>query len=261
MLILLPPSEGKNPPKRGRPLDLDTLSYPELSDARQQAMAALARVSASPDALKTLKVGDSLAQEVQRNTTLAGAPTAPASSVYTGVLFEAAGLSALTGGAKRRANSHVRIISALWGALSPADRIPAYRLSMGASLPGLPPLARFWSGHLTDSIGHVTGVVLDCRSGPYIPAWTPPAGTTWLSVRVVQEQNGVRKVVSHHAKHTRGLLTGHLLRREAAMPKTAEQILAAAQELIGTAIIGAELHPAPNSGAKSGPGTLELVVE
>ncbi|HUX72175.1 MAG TPA: peroxide stress protein YaaA, partial [Cellulomonadaceae bacterium] len=31
MLLLLPPSEGKTPPASGRPVDLSTLTAPELS--------------------------------------------------------------------------------------------------------------------------------------------------------------------------------------------------------------------------------------
>ena len=33
MLILLPPSEGKDVPRRGRPLDLSDLSFPDLAIA------------------------------------------------------------------------------------------------------------------------------------------------------------------------------------------------------------------------------------
>ncbi len=41
MLILLPPSEGKTAARRGRPLDLGTLSFPALTEAFAQALRAV----------------------------------------------------------------------------------------------------------------------------------------------------------------------------------------------------------------------------
>ena len=41
MLVLLPPSEGKTPPRRGRPVDLAALSHPELTAAREAVLRAL----------------------------------------------------------------------------------------------------------------------------------------------------------------------------------------------------------------------------
>jgi hypothetical protein len=41
VLILLPPSEGKAAPRRGKPLDLAVLSSPELTTARTTLLSAL----------------------------------------------------------------------------------------------------------------------------------------------------------------------------------------------------------------------------
>ena len=256
MLILLPPSEGKTPARSGRPIDLGSLSHPELTPQREEVLKALLALSSQPEAAAVLGVGDSLATELARNTRLRTEPTAPATRVYTGVLFAAAGLDLLTGTARRRANRSVRIISALWGVVSPADRIPAYRLPMGARLPGLPSLAQHWAGPLDEALKDDWGVVVDCRSGAYVPAWRPPSGTAWLSVRVVQEDDGVRTVVSHHAKHTRGVLTHHLLTRPGAPPRTSGQVLRAARELVGSVLREATLVPPRGDAA----ATLELVL-
>ena len=42
MLILLPPSESKTPPATGAPAALDSLSFPGLTDAREELVTALA---------------------------------------------------------------------------------------------------------------------------------------------------------------------------------------------------------------------------
>jgi cytoplasmic iron level regulating protein YaaA (DUF328/UPF0246 family) len=217
VLILLPPSESKAAPaRRGRPVDLARLSFGELTDLRKQVLEALIDVSGQPDAQERLGVGASLAAEVARNLTLPTAPSQPAHVVYTGVLYDALGWSSLSPAARRRGTSRVVIISALWGALRPNDRVPSYRLSMDGDLPGLGPLARHWRPLLpqvlTAAAGR-SGVIVDCRSGPYAAAAPLPASLAarTAAIRVLREEAGQRTVVSHLAKHTRGEVARYLL--------------------------------------------------
>ncbi|WP_029253633.1 YaaA family protein [Paraoerskovia marina] len=267
MLVLLPPSEGKTAPTTGAPFTLEKLSHPTLNAHRRAVLDVLADVSARPDALELLGVGAGVASDVERNLHLDGAPTAPASSVYTGVLYAAAGLDALRPAAAERADRSVLTISALWGAVAPGDLIPAYRLSMG-TLPGLGKLATAWRPHLSRALDGRAGgdVVVDCRSAPYAAAWKPPADADWVAVKVVREVAGVRKVVSHNAKHTRGVLTGHLLQRPGE-PTSADELLKATEELVGTTVgteVGSGLHytllEAGLSASGRGPRTLELLI-
>lgn len=210
MLILLPPSECKSTPRSGKPVDLEALAYPGLTPARREVLDALAAVSARPDAAALLKVPAGAADAVVANAHLATAPTAPASRVYAGVLFDALGHATLTAPAKRRAARSVLIFSALFGVLRLGDRIPAYRLSAGTSLPGVGPLTPFWRRHLEalDDDGGARVVVVDCRSSSYATMWRP-AGA--LGVRVFRERDGTRTAVSHMAKHARGLVARALL--------------------------------------------------
>ena len=267
MLLLLPPSEGKTPaPDDAAPVDLAALSGADtLTSQRQAVLAALAEASARPDAHALLGVGMSLAGEVQRNTRLHAEPAAPAAHVYTGVLYAAAGLASVPD------TGAVRVVSGLWGAVAPGDRIPAYRLSMGVDLPGVGKLAAAWRVPLEAALGaRAPGdVVVDCRSATYLAAWKPLPGTSeWVTVRVVREVAGRRAVVSHNAKHTRGVLAGHLLRRAAA-PTSAAELLDAAGELVGT-VIGTEVGTGldyrllevslEKARTRSAPATLELVI-
>jgi cytoplasmic iron level regulating protein YaaA (DUF328/UPF0246 family) len=214
VLVLLPPSETKwAGPQRGAPLRLETLSSPGLTAAREQVLDALVEVSTRPDAPALLGAGTSLAEVVAANTTLRTRPAAKAAQVYTGVLFDALGLPTLPPAAARR----VLVFSALWGVLRPGDRVPGYRLSMGTALPGTGPLAAFWRPRLAEVL-HPEGVVVDCRSSTYAAAWVPDAGTAARTVGVRVLSGGT--VVSHAAKHTRGLVARHLLTRAGRAPRT-----------------------------------------
>ncbi len=134
------------------------------------------------------------------------APATPAAEVYTGVLYDALGLATLDTAARRRANRWLVVISALHGAVRPGDRITAYRLSMGSTLPGLGPLAAVWRP----------------RPGPGAARRRRARGRRRLPVGVVRRRVAPGRRprprwvqvrvpgASHMAKHTRGLVARHL---------------------------------------------------
>ena len=161
-----------------------------------------------------LGVGASLAGEVERNTRLDELPARPALEIYSGVLFNALGAATLSAAAKRRAASRLVVVSALWGAVRPTDRIPSYRLNMCADL-GIGPLEPAWREVLGSVLAEAAGprgVIVDCRSSSYQAAGMPTGlGDRTVAVRVLRETADRRSVVSHMAKHTRGEVARHLL--------------------------------------------------
>jgi hypothetical protein len=221
VLILLPPSEGKTAPRRGRPFDLDRLSFPSLAGARAEvldALVALCTTAAGDDlgkAMEVLGLGKTQSDEVLRNAELRTAPTARADEVYSGVLYEALDLATLDTAARRRATSRVAIASALVGLVRPGDRIPAYRLSGSVSLPGIGPVASYWASRLDEAVHDAAGrgLVVDLRSSTYASFWRPDAATARrvVTTRVLHEVDGKRKVVSHFNKATKGRLVRSLL--------------------------------------------------
>lgn len=236
MLILLPPSEGKNAPKRGKPLDLATLGFPSLTEAREQVLDALVALCESdPDkAAATLDVPKSQLDLISRNTRLRTAPTARADQVYAGVLYDALDVPTLSTGAKRRAGTRVAVTSSLFGLVGPADRIPAYRFSGDATLPGVGSIAGLWREHLgaaaTDALGD--GLLVDLRSSMYATFWRPPAelAPRVATVRVLHDVEGRRKVVSHFNKATKGRIVRALL-ENGANPRTPAKLAAALGDL------------------------------
>ena len=191
-LVLLPPSESKYEPRRGKPVDLGTLSFPSLTSLR----AAL--------------LDDGLRD----------APAVAAGRLYTGVLYNALEIATLP----PRAARNIAIVSAQFGVLRTADRVPAYKRELDAA---------YWRDGLREPLDEAAAgrVVLDCRSATYVAAWRPARGSavTRVHVGVVEERDGIRRVVSHFAKKTRGEVARHVL-SSGVRPRNASDLFDAVAE-------------------------------
>ena len=171
MLVLLPPSQGKAAPDRGRRAGLSTLVYSRLREPREHLIDVV-------------------------DPRLRIAPAIPAAELYTGVLFTALGLADLPW-------DGVLIASALWGVVRPGDRIPAYRLDMSARPRGIGALAAYWREPLRAALPD-RGLVLDLRSGSYAAAWQPRRATRLVVRAFTEAPDGRRTVISHMVKRVRG---------------------------------------------------------
>jgi cytoplasmic iron level regulating protein YaaA (DUF328/UPF0246 family) len=241
VLILLPPSEGKFAPRRGKALSLETLGSPGLTGARLQVLGALIGLCGAdhdPDvpvqnrillerAAETLGLGPTQLDLVAANGQLLEAPTARADRVYTGVLYDALDFGSLSPAARRRAATRVAIVSSVFGLVRPGDAIPAYRLSGDVALPGLGPVASVWRDHLGAAVEDVLGggLLVDLRSSMYAGFWRPPAelAPRVATVRVLHEHHGTRKVVSHFNKATKGRIVRDLL-EDGSRPRTPTEL-------------------------------------
>jgi cytoplasmic iron level regulating protein YaaA (DUF328/UPF0246 family) len=210
VLILLPPSEGKTEPQSGSPLDLGGLSAPSLTPTRRRILDALVRVCEGNAirAAKRLGLGTTQVDELARNAALHAAPTARADAVYTGVLYAAWNPVAMSKPGRHFADKHVATTSALFGVVRAGDLIPAYRLSAGVELPRLGSVTSLWRKPLGRALDELAdgGLLIDLRSGAYVTLHRPAAelAARTVTVRVLSEVNGVRKVVSHFNKATKG---------------------------------------------------------
>lgn len=242
MLVLLPPSEGKSPtPRRGRPLRLESLSFPELAATRSRILDELVALCSSDEdrARAVLGLPPGLAAEIERNRHLQTAPAVRVDALYTGVLYDALDLATLDSTARARARRSLVVTSALWGALRTTDRVPAYRLSGDVSLPGTGPVAALWrapmGAAMTAAAGR-RGLVLDLRSSTYLALWRP-TGTLaerTATVRVLHERRpgdrSSRVVVSHFNKATKGRVVRQLL-QTGADPRNPDALAAVLRDL------------------------------
>jgi cytoplasmic iron level regulating protein YaaA (DUF328/UPF0246 family) len=236
VLVLLPPSEGKTEAGSGDPLDLDVLSAPGLTATRSRILDTLIRVCEgnATRAAKRLGLGPTQLDELGRNAALRDAPTARADAIYTGVLYNAWDPATLSAPGRAYADRTIATASALFGVVRAGDRIPAYRLSAGVELPRLGPVAGLWRKPLGKALDELTdgGLLIDLRSGAYVNLHKPAgdlAGRT-ATIRVLSEVNGVRKVVSHFNKATKGEIVRTLCEQQI-HASTSAQFAAALRDL------------------------------
>jgi len=122
--------------------------------------------------------------------------------VYTGVLYKALGWSTLSTSAKERAQESLAIISAKYGVLRPLDQIKPYKEKIKTKkMRG--PISKVLSAIDAD-------LIIDCRSSTYQGVWSPPADKC-VEIKVFTEVDGVKKVITHMSKKTRGEVTRLLL--------------------------------------------------
>jgi cytoplasmic iron level regulating protein YaaA (DUF328/UPF0246 family) len=205
VLVLLPPSETKHPGGDGAPLDLASLTTPELTPVRTELVEALVELADDvPAARAALGLSATQDDEIARNAALWTSPTLPALERYTGVLYDALDVRSMTRAQRSRAGNRLAIGSALFGLVRGEDAVPAYRLSAGSSLPGLPNLRSLWKPVLAPLLAGRDGLVVDLRSGSYA-ALGPVQGA--VTVQVLSERpDGTRAVVSHFNKAHKGRL-------------------------------------------------------
>lgn len=212
--MLLPPSQTKATGGDPVPLDLPSLSFPQLQATREVLLENVIGLCSNVSrARAAIGVPASKDAELIGNTRLRTGPTMPAIRRYTGVLYDALDVAGMTKAELARAGERLAVTSALFGLLRPADPIPAYRLSAGSRPTGDRTMSALWRDAFAvvgadisagSGAGQPAGPVVDLRSGAYAAFGAFPGA---ISVRVVTEMpSGARQVVSHFNKHTKGLL-------------------------------------------------------
>lgn len=73
-----------------------------------------------------------------------------------------------------------------------------------------------------------TSLIVDCRSSTYKTVWKSPVDIT-VEIRISTVVDGVRTVITHMSKKTRGEITRWLLQSRS-MPKTPEDLYAIVSE-------------------------------
>ncbi len=138
---------------------------------------------------------------------------------FAGDVYEGLSAPTLEPEALDWAQSHVRILSGLYGLLRPLDLMLPYRLEMGTRVSNERgrDLYAFWGQRLARALareldGHEHPVLINLASNEYFKAVAPKALRHRVVQPIFQEQRaGVWKVISFSAKRARGTMTRYAI--------------------------------------------------
>lgn len=117
------------------------------------------------------------------------------------------------------AQSHMRILSGLYGLLKPLDLMQAYRLEMGTKLDNKrgKDLYQFWGDTITQKINQALAeqgdnVLVNLASNEYFKSVKPKSLDGMIVTPVFKDKkNGEYKIISFFAKKARGLMARYII--------------------------------------------------
>lgn len=134
---------------------------------------------------------------------------------FNGDVYEGLNAPSLTSSQLDYLQSHLRILSGLYGVLRPLDLMQPYRLEMGTRLANArgKDLYAFWDKLPTDTLntalhGHKSKVLVNLASEEYFKVVKPALLDAEIITPVFEEWKGGKyKIISFYAKRARGLMT------------------------------------------------------
>lgn len=133
---------------------------------------------------------------------------------FQGDVYQGLQADTLSASDLKWAQSHLRILSGLYGLLRPLDLIQPYRLEMGTSLPTErgKSLYAYWGGRITDAVAAAmraarTRVCVNLASKEYFKAVQPDRLPGEFVTPVFKERSGGQlRVMALYAKRARGTM-------------------------------------------------------
>lgn len=207
MKILLAPAETKNQGGTQKPYCKENFFLEELFEKRDEVFQKYEQLLDSSSIEELSKwFGLKKLDEVQRyKESLKDKPTMKAIQRYNGVAFDALEYDSLEQNAQNYIDNNVVLFSNLFGPIKANDLIPDYKYKQGAKLPDLA-VEKFYLENFTDALDdYVEDEVIDLRAGHYEKFYKVKKANV-LTFKFIKDG----KVVSHWAKHYRGVLLKHL---------------------------------------------------
>jgi uncharacterized protein len=215
MLLVLSPAKTLD---YDTPATTDLHSKPEFISHSAELIALLRQLS--PAQIGSLmKISDPLAV-LNANRFAAWSPDFGAHNAkqailaFNGDVYEGLHASSLAAKQLEYVQSHVRILSGLYGMLRPLDLMQPYRLEMGTRLvnPRGKDLYRFWGDSVTlalkrELIAKKSDVLVNLASEEYFKVVRPDLLDVPVVTPVFEDWKGGRyKIISFYAKRARGLM-------------------------------------------------------
>ncbi|WP_028117680.1 peroxide stress protein YaaA [Ferrimonas senticii] len=220
MLALISPAKNldfETPPHVSAYTQPQLLAEAELlmADCRKLTPADLASLMKLSDKLAGLNA----ARFAQWSVPFTPDNAKPAVLAFNGDVYGGLDAASLSLEQLEFAQSHLRILSGLYGLLKPLDLIQPYRLEMGIKLANSRgnDLYQFWGERITELLNREVAaqgdnVVVNLASNEYFKSVKPKLLDATVVTPVFKDfKNGQYKIISFYAKKARGLMARFLI--------------------------------------------------
>lgn len=227
MIILLSPAKSLD---YQTPPTTKEASLPDFLDQSQLLIDRLRQLSPA-EVASLMGISDQLAALNVARYQEWGVPFAPGEAkqavlAFNGDVYEGLDAPSLSKGDLRFAQTHLRILSGLYGVLRPLDLMLPYRLEMGIRLdnPRGKGLYAFWGERITVALNAVlreagSTEVVNLASTEYFKSVKTKVLAASVIQPVFEDWSGGRyKVVSFYAKRARGLMARYAITRRLREP-------------------------------------------
>ena len=206
MKILLAPAETKKVGGDSAPYCQDNFYFKDIFNSRDEVVQNYVKFieNSTLDELSKWFGLKNLKECEKYSSSILEKPTMKAIQRYTGVAFDALDYDGLSPNEKNYCDENVVLFSNLFGVLKASDLIPDYKYKQGAVLDSID-VIKHYKDNIKDSLDNYLGEeVIDLRAGFYEKFYKPTVPT------IIYKFLKDGKVVSHWAKHYRGLIVKEL---------------------------------------------------
>jgi cytoplasmic iron level regulating protein YaaA (DUF328/UPF0246 family) len=237
MLVVVSPAKKLNM----QPEDGVASTEPAFYENAQE-LAAVARKLSTGDLQLLMGLSVNLAQlNVDRFAEFGSQEKKPAALAFAGDTYQGLEAASLDTDEMAWAQSHLRILSGLYGVLRPLDAIEPYRLEMGSRLKTKKgaSLYDYWGSQLSEALNAQAAetksvALVNCASQEYFGAVDLNVLAPQVITPVFKEyKDGKPKIVSFFAKKARGAMARYIVQNRLEKP----------DDLTGFGVGGYEYQP------------------
>lgn len=178
--------------------------------------------------MQLMKVSEKLAKlNYDRFQNFETLPEKQAIYAYNGDVYNNIDIDTFDSNSVDFSQKHLRILSALYGALKPLDMIKAYRLEMSCKLSPIAPrcMNDFWKNHITSGINdelksHKNKFLINIASNEYSSSIdTKVLYTPMINIHFRETRENILKNIAINSKKARGVLVGYIIKNQLDHPE------------------------------------------
>jgi len=201
MIILIPPSEGKNRIKKPLDIKFKKTDFIYMDDVEQ--VTRLLDLISDEDLRSIYGTSEEKARIFHRqNQDVMNSRCWYAIERYTGVVYENLEWETINKRARNYMEKHVRIVSGLFGLLTPKTLIPDYKLKMNVLS-----LQYHWNPILTEDLEN-EDLIIDLLPQVHRKAYTPNSNV--VEVEFMVRSKGKTSTAGHFGKAVKGQFIRYL---------------------------------------------------